>query len=77
MYCTANVSGGHLNPAVTFATCLTGHTSWGKGLLYAIAQVLGGVFGALFEVGVLLRLLLRTLMGKIQRDCSVQCFLDL
>lgn len=50
MYCTANVSGGHLNPAVTFATCLTGHTSWGKGLLYAIAQVLGGVFGALFEV---------------------------
>ena len=65
MYCTANVSGGHLNPAVTFATCLTGHTSWGKGLLYAIAQVLGGVFGALFEVGMLLRLLLRTLMGKI------------
>ena len=59
VYCTANVSGGHLNPAVTFATCLTGHTSWGKGLLYAIAQVLGGVFGALFEVRALQRLLLR------------------
>eukprot|EP00891_Asterochloris_glomerata_P004183 jgi/Astpho2/4183/e_gw1.00064.59.1_t len=53
VYCTANVSGGHLNPAVTFATCLTGHTSWGKGLLYAIAQVLGGVFGALFESALL------------------------
>ena len=50
VYITANVSGGHLNPAVTFATCLTGHTSWAKGGLYVIAQVLGGVFGSLLGV---------------------------
>ncbi|DBB12410.1 hypothetical protein WJX82_007201 [Trebouxia sp. C0006] len=47
VYITANVSGGHLNPAVTFATCLTGHTSWAKGGLYVIAQVMGGIFGSL------------------------------
>lgn len=50
MYTTANVSGGHLNPAVTFAQCLTGHSSWERGALYAIAQVLGGVWGALVQV---------------------------
>lgn len=50
VYITANVSGGHLNPAVTFATCLTGHTSWAKGGLYVIAQVLGGIFGSLMGV---------------------------
>ena len=50
VYITANVSGGHLNPAVTFATCLTGHTSWNRGGLYMIAQVLGGIFGSLMGV---------------------------
>ena len=50
VYATCNVSGGHLNPAVSFAQCLTGHTSWSKGGVYTIAQVLGGIFGALVEV---------------------------
>lgn len=50
VYITANVSGGHLNPAVTFATCLTGHTSWAKGGLYVIAQIFGGIFGSLLGV---------------------------
>ena len=50
MYATANVSGGHLNPAVTLAQCLTGHSSWGRGGLYVIAQVLGGIWGALVQV---------------------------
>lgn len=54
VYITANVSGGHLNPAVTFATCLTGHTSWAKGGLYVIAQILGGIFGSLLGVSKLL-----------------------
>jgi glycerol uptake facilitator-like aquaporin len=56
VYITANVSGGHLNPAVTFATCLTGHTSWAKGGLYVIAQVLGGIFGSLMGVSQLVHL---------------------
>ena len=50
VYITAHVSGGHLNPAVTFATCLTGHTSWNRGALYVIAQVGGGIFGSLMGV---------------------------
>ncbi len=56
VYITANVSGGHLNPAVTFATCLTGHTSWAKGGLYVIAQVMGGIFGSLMGVSQLAHL---------------------
>ena len=50
VYATANVSGGHVNPAVTFANCLTGHMSWARGGLYMLAQLLGGIFGALLEV---------------------------
>ncbi len=49
VYATANVSGGHVNPAVTLANCLTGHTSWGRGGLYMLAQLLGAIFGALIE----------------------------
>lgn len=50
VYATCNVSGGHLNPAVSFANCLTGHMSWSRGGVYVIAQVLGAIFGALVEV---------------------------
>ena len=50
IYATANISGGHLNPAVTLATCLTGHTSWARGALYSIAQLAGAIFGALAAV---------------------------
>ncbi|CAK0782069.1 hypothetical protein CVIRNUC_005545 [Coccomyxa viridis] len=53
IYATANVSGGHVNPAVTLANCLTGHTSWGRGGLYMAAQLLGAIFGALIESGLL------------------------
>ncbi|KAK9915252.1 hypothetical protein WJX75_006761 [Coccomyxa subellipsoidea] len=53
IYATANVSGGHVNPAVTLANCLTGHMSWGRGGLYMVAQLLGGIFGALIESGLL------------------------
>ena len=50
VYATAHVSGGHLNPAVTFAQCLTGHCSWKRGGLYAAAQLLGAIWGALVQV---------------------------
>ena len=50
MYATAHVSGGHLNPAITFAQCLTGHSSWKRGGLYAAAQLLGAIWGALVQV---------------------------
>jgi glycerol uptake facilitator-like aquaporin len=53
VYATANVSGGHVNPAVTLANCMTGHMSWGRGGLYAVAQLLGAIFGTLIEVSLL------------------------
>lgn len=34
VWATANVSGGHLNPAVTLSTMVTGHMHWKRGLLY-------------------------------------------
>jgi len=35
---------------VTFAQCLTCHSSWARGSLYVLAQLLGAVFGALLQV---------------------------
>lgn len=46
VYISANVSGGHLNPAVTVATLCTGHTSLSRGLAYIVAQVLGAIVGS-------------------------------
>jgi len=37
----ANISGGHVNPAVTFGAFVGGHISLLKGILYWIAQLLG------------------------------------
>lgn len=39
VYTFANISGGHLNPAVSFALMCTGHMKWWKALLYMVAQV--------------------------------------
>lgn len=39
------ISGGHINPAVTFAAVLTGRTKPLVGLLYVAAQVAGAVVG--------------------------------
>ncbi|XP_044299867.1 aquaporin-3 [Varanus komodoensis] len=40
------VSGGHLNPAVTFAMCLMAREPWIKLPVYAIAQTVGAFLGA-------------------------------
>jgi glycerol uptake facilitator-like aquaporin len=42
------ISGGHFNPAVTFATVLTGHTSTPKFIRYTIAQVTASIAAALY-----------------------------
>jgi MIP family channel proteins len=39
------ISGGHINPAVTFAMIITGHTSVVRGLMYIIAQLAGACLG--------------------------------
>ncbi|KAH6798826.1 gamma tonoplast intrinsic protein [Perilla frutescens var. frutescens] len=38
-----NISGGHVNPAVTFGAFIGGHISLLRGILYWIAQLLGAV----------------------------------
>ncbi|XP_057521407.1 probable aquaporin TIP-type [Amaranthus tricolor] len=43
----ANVSGGHLNPAVTFGLAVGGHITLLTGLFYWVAQVLGSVVACL------------------------------
>ncbi len=44
---TANISGGHINPAVTFGAFITGRISLIKGIMYVVAQIAGAVVGAL------------------------------
>lgn len=56
IYAFANISGGHLNPAVSFALMCTGHMKWWKALMYMVAQVLGAIFGALIYAALIPRL---------------------
>jgi len=47
IYATAPVSGGNLNPAVSFALGLAGKLGWSDVLLYSLAQTVGGVLASL------------------------------
>lgn len=47
IFFAANVSGGHLNPAVTLAVVVTARFSIWQGLLYWIAQIGGALIGSL------------------------------
>lgn len=54
----ANISGGHVNPAVTFGAFVGGHISLVRSILYWIAQLLGSVVACLllkFSTGGLVR----------------------
>lgn len=42
----AHISGGHFNPAVTAGALVTRRVSIVRGVLYFIAQILGGILGA-------------------------------
>ncbi|GAB2275139.1 Aquaporin TIP1-1 [Dionaea muscipula] len=44
---SANISGGHVNPAVTFGAFLGGHITLYRGILYWIAQCLGSTAACL------------------------------
>lgn len=46
IYICVSVSGGHLNPAVTLATMISGHTPFLQGLLYVVMQAAGMIAGA-------------------------------
>lgn len=43
----ANISAGHVNPAVTFGAFVGGHISFCRSVLYWIAQLLGSVVACL------------------------------
>jgi len=46
-YTVGPISGGHANPAVSFAKALTKEISWKEFAIYSCAQVLGAFFGSL------------------------------
>ncbi|EPS68613.1 hypothetical protein M569_06155, partial [Genlisea aurea] len=45
VYCTAGISGGHINPAVTFGLFLARKVSLVRAFLYIVAQCLGAICG--------------------------------
>eukprot|EP00127_Corallochytrium_limacisporum_P001295 Clim_evm7s50 gene=Clim_evmTU7s50 len=45
VYGTAHISGGHINPAVTFALMVFGKTDLVTGIFYICAQCLGAIIG--------------------------------
>ena len=46
VYCTAGISGGHINPAVTFGLLLARKVSLPRAFLYMVAQCVGAICGA-------------------------------
>jgi len=46
VYAVGEISGGHINPAVTWATMITNKISVVRGLTYIIFQLLGGIVGS-------------------------------
>ena len=52
---TMHISGGHLNPAVTFGLVCGGHLRIGDAVLYWISQLLGGFSAALICLGLFSR----------------------
>ncbi|TXG73852.1 hypothetical protein EZV62_002431 [Acer yangbiense] len=48
VYCTAGISGGHINPAVTFGLFLARKVSLIRAVMYMVAQCLGAICGCGF-----------------------------
>jgi aquaporin Z len=46
IYVFGEISGTHINPAVTFALALNGNLTWTKAVFYWIAQFVGGIIAA-------------------------------
>ncbi|KAJ8464934.1 hypothetical protein OPV22_027486 [Ensete ventricosum] len=53
VYCTAGISGGHINPAVTFGLFLARKVSLIRALLYIVAQCLGAIVGVGIVKGIM------------------------
>ena len=46
VFCVGDVSGAHINPAVTIGLAAAGRFAWSSAPGYVAAQLLGGIFGA-------------------------------
>ncbi|VAH25418.1 unnamed protein product [Triticum turgidum subsp. durum] len=53
VYCTAGISGGHINPAVTFGLLLARKVSLLRAVMYIVAQCAGGIVGAGIVKGIM------------------------
>ncbi|XP_074566527.1 aquaporin PIP2-7-like [Curcuma longa] len=53
VYCTAGISGGHINPAVTFGLFLARKVSLLRAVAYMVAQCLGAIVGAGIVKGIM------------------------
>ncbi|OAY75644.1 putative aquaporin PIP2-6 [Ananas comosus] len=53
VYCTAGISGGHINPAVTFGLFLARKVSLVRAVLYIVAQCLGAICGVGIVKGIM------------------------
>jgi aquaporin related protein len=51
IFAVSDISGAHLNPAVTFATWITRKTSNRKAMIYMLSQVVGSLIGCLLILG--------------------------
>ncbi len=71
---TARISGGHINPAVTFAAVITGRMKAGPGVLYVAAQLVGAVVGALLLDAVLVSEVEGNLGASAKRHRALEQF---
>ena len=46
VFCVGDISGAHINPAVTLGLAAAGKFAWSSVAGYIVAQMLGGIFGA-------------------------------
>ena len=53
VFATAHLSGGHINPAVTFAAIITGKIPLNQGIFYIAAQLVGAILAALLLAAVI------------------------
>ena len=59
----AGISGGHINPAVTFAMLVTGQITVIRGVMYIVAQLIGACIGALLLRAFVLDAVLEAIPG--------------
>lgn len=65
IWCIAEVSGGHINPAVTFGMLMTGKIHFVPAILYMTAQCIGAIIGAAYLESVTPAALAKTLGANI------------